>query len=437
MHKAARFKKRNLLIPVFLLGLAALTGLSTYIGQQNTSPQEALEESSIYNSGPSGYRAWYLAAQKAGLPIQAWENPLDDLETLPVPATMLIVQPYTVAGNQIIFGQKDVEKLLRWVGRGNSLVLLDDFTRNGSHLLATRLMLSTKKQAVKQGKDHQKEAPPQLLSLLKPQELGTYLQAPVVSDSNRSLQLLTERIRIYTPLLLDDQHKVRLWKIPYRNGTFFLGTVPDLASNRYLHKPTNDNHQFLANLLSSTGAPIYINEFVHGYQESGDLLSYLQKKTPLGGVFAQFTLFFCMLLWLSFVRWTPKPTEKRSQLAKASKGSQEAYIQSMAGLFFRSKSSSLALSPLLNQIEQTLSKRFRLNLDEESRMTDLLTSLLANYSSTRETPESLMAALRKSQAVVKNNEKLSGRDLLKLCQQLTVIEERLSHGTRGLRKTGG
>lgn len=430
MAKRARFNKKNLLLPVFLLGLAFLTGITTYLSQNSAPAREAMAESSIYNSGPSGYRAWFLAAQKSDLPIQTWENSFEDMESLPSPATMLIIQPYTVAGSAVIFGQKESDHLLRWVGQGNTLILLDDFTRSGSHTLAARLMLTPKRNSRSHPKKTAPPAPPRPLRLLNRPQFGAYIQNPILSASNLSLRPLIENTKIYQPLLVDPQTTIRLWQIPYKKGTFILGTLPDLAANRYLHQPQNDNYQLLTNLVTVSNAPVYVNEFVHGYLETGDLLSYLQKKTPIGGIFAQFTLFFLALLWLSFVRWTPKPKEADNRLQSTAKSGQGAYIQSLAGLYFRSRSSSLALSPPLKQIEEELRKRFRLTLDDEGKITDLLTTLLAHYSNTEETPASLMTALRKSKAAIRHDEKLSQRDLLKLSRQLTVIEERLRHGTR-------
>lgn len=428
-HFRLSIKKESLLLPLFLLGLALLTGVTTYLAQDTPSTGEALVENSIYNNGPSGYRAWFLTAQKSGLPVKTWENGFEDINSLPSPATMLIIKPYTVAGTQVVFGQKETEQLLRWVGHGNTLLLLDDFRRSGSHTLASRLMLKAKKD-ITQTRRGKTPSPTKTLTLLQRPQLGTYLQAPILSRSTISLQPLVDNTAIYQPLLLDKEGKIQLWKIPYRKGTFILGTVTDLASNQYLNTPRNDNYQLLTNLLSASKAPVFVNEFVHGYLETGNLLSYFQKKTPLGNIFAQLTLFFFMLLWLSFVRWTPKPKEPDHRLKTPDSSGQEAYIQSLAGLYYRSKSPSLALSPLLNRIEVELRKRFRLNLDDEAGISDLLSTLFANYSNTEESPTSLVTALQKTKAVIREREKLSNRDLLKLSRQLTLIEERLRHGTR-------
>jgi hypothetical protein len=151
----------------------------------------------------------------------------------------------------------------------------------------------------------------------------------------------------------------------------------------------------------------------------------------LGSVFAQLVLFFIALLWLSFVRWTPRPKagKAKDQPTDSISGTQ-AYIRSLAGLYYRTKAASLALEPQLNRIESLLRKRFRVNLDEEIRLLDLLTSLQADYSIREESPQSLLQAVKTAQMAIKHQNAMPHRELLKLSRQLTVIEERLQYGHR-------
>lgn len=429
-------RKEALLIPLFLLGLTVLTALTTYLTQDEKTGREALVENSIYNGGPSGYKAWFLTAQKAGLPVKVWESGFDELNTLPLPSTLLIVKPFTVAGSKVVFGHKEADQLLDWVAQGNNLVLLDDFSRTGSNVIAHRVLLSVRREALpKQQKTDAPPPPPRPLRLMERTLLNTYVSAPLFSQSHIFLHPKSNSGQFSrTAILTDSTDKTRLWRLNYKGGTLILGTVTDLAENKYLNTPENDNYQFLSNLLRSGNAPIFINEFVHGYMETGDLTSYFQKKTPLGSIFAQLTLFFMMLLWLSFVRWTPKPKEaEEGPKIKTSGGGQAAYIESLAGLYFRSKSPALALGPQLRELETLLRKRFRIGLDEDARLLDLLTTLFANYSSnSEESPAVLLDAVKKAKRMTEQEDKHSHRDLLKLSRQLSVIEERLRHGNRKL-----
>lgn len=436
LFRKLTLRKEALLIPLFLMGLAVLTALTTYLTQDEKTGREALVENSIYNGGPSGYKAWFLTAQKAGLPVKVWESGFDELNTLPLPSTVLIVKPFTVAGSKIVFGHKEADQLLDWVARGNNLVLLDDFSRTGSNAIAHRVMLNVRREVLPSKKQNTDAPPPppRPLRLMERALLNTYVSAPLLSQSHISLHPQPDSGQFSrTAILAGPTGKTRLWRLNYKGGTLILGTVTDLAENRYLNTPENDNYQLLTNLLRSGNAPIYINEFVHGYMETGDLTSYFQKKTPLGSIFAQLVLFFMMLLWLSFVRWTPKPRETDESLKhKTGGGGQAAYLESLAGLYFRSKSPTLALGPQLRQLETILRKRFRIGLDEDARLLDLLTTLFANYSNSEDSPAALLDAVKKARRMIEQGDRHSHRDLLKLSRQLSVIEERLRHGNRKL-----
>lgn len=435
MAKRFSLKKESFLLPLLLLGLAALTTAITLLGQDEKPKTEALAQNSVYNNGQSGYKAWFLAAQKSGLPIRTWESSFDELNSLPAPTTMLIVKPFTVSGSNVTFGKKEADKLLQWVAKGNTLVLLDDFSRFGSNALAHRLALKIRRPATTRSnpKKGTKPSPPRRLKITdvdKP--LGTYVQGPVISRNLISLNASPQNAFMEETLLTDATGQSLLLKMNYRGGRLILGTTTDLAENQYLKQPPNDNYQLLTNLLKRQNAPIYVNEFVHGYVESGDLMSYFQKKTPLGSIFAQLALFFCLLLWLSFVRWTPKPKERDERPKTENTGGQDAYIQSLAGLYLKSKSASLALGPPLKRMENTLRQRHRIGMDEEARLQDLLTNLFADYSSTEESPAQLLETIQSAKQAVREQSPVHQRDLLKISRQLTLIEERLRHGNRTL-----
>ncbi|WP_373532373.1 DUF4350 domain-containing protein [Vampirovibrio sp.] len=427
-------QKKALLLPLFLLGLAALTTLTTFLAQDQKPQTEALAQNSIYNNGPSGYKAWFLTAQKVGLPIQAWENSFEELDTLPVPSTMLIVKPFTVSGPNIVFGKNEASQLMAWVAKGNTLVLLDDFKRFGSNAMVRQLQFKTQQTITPQSiktPQNPKAFPPKALTLSRMDKpLQTYIQAPILSQSHISLQSMAPSPMAAEAILTDRAGNPHLTSIAYRSGRLILGTTTDLAENQYLNQPRNDNYQFLTNLLKRENKPVYVNEFVHGYVANSDLFGYFQKKTPLGDIFAQLILFFCLLLWISFVRWTPKPQEQAEPSETLNWGGQTAYIQSLAGLYLKSKAPLLALEPQLKQLETTLRQRHRLGLEEDAHLQDLLTTLFADYSSIEDCPTRLLEALKLARQVVQEKTPLLPQDLLKISQQLTRIEERLRHGNR-------
>lgn len=427
MAKSLPVSKEALWLTFLLTGITTFVGLATLFAPSKHFGAEALVENSIHNAGPSGYKAWFMASQKSGLAIAAWEDSFDALNELPTPTTMLIVKPYTVTNDRVAFDHKESAKLLQWVAKGNTLVLLDDFMRVGSGALLERFQLALHLPAPVKPKVSI-PAPDRRLLSLSPKinaPLGAFIKAPLLSRSASTIQAGPNSVLEAEPILVNTQKQAVLMWLPYHKGRLILGTTTDLGENRYLHKPENDNYQFLTNLLKQTNNPIVVNEFVHGYTESGDLLSYFQKKTPLGNIFAQFMLFFGLLLWLGFVRWKPAAPIQEGN-TNSEQGAHSPYIDSLAGLFLKSKSASLALTPQLKRIKATLNQRHRIKLSEEAKIHDLLLSRYAHYSNTQDSPDELMTAVKLATKATENNLPLTPQTLLKTSRQLTVLEEILN-----------
>lgn len=419
---------QNWILPVLLFMLAGLVIVLTILSpnQQNAEP---LADRSIYNSAPTGYRAWYLTNQKAGIPILVWEKSFLHLNELPSPATMLIVEPYTVDKSSVIFGEKEVASLMRWVQQGNTLVLLDNFKRYGSSYVTQGLSLQ-----LEPTQSASTSTASKLQTIVVPPNkniLASYVARRILTGSNMAFRAAKENSIVTTTpdevLLETTTHQPMMIRRAYGKGAIILGTTSDLSANSFLHTPANDNYQFLSNLLIREQKPVFINEFIHGYVEAGDLLSYYQKQTPLGAIFGQLVLGFIVLLWLSFVRWTPKPAEPTEQMATETGSGLDAYMQSLAGIYLRTNASPLAISPLLNRIDALLHRKFRISADENARLHDLLRSVFGAYSNKDETPGSALEALQKARTVNRKQGRLQPRELLRLVQQLTIIEERLRH----------
>jgi hypothetical protein len=411
-------------------GLLILVFLMTQLSQKGMEA-EPFANRSVFNNDVTGYRAWFLASRKTGLPIRIWQKPFSKISELPGPSTMLIVEPYTVSSNTVTFTPKDTRALLSWVGRGNTLVLLDDFQRRGSEYLLNQLEPALKVQAAK--------SPPKTIGLSQsPAILRSYVAASLRTSNTRRLAFTraSSQARV---LLADEAHRPLLVQVPYQAGTIIMGTPLDLGSNAYLYDPANDNYQFLSNLLVVESKPIFVNEFVHGYTEINDIFAYLQQKTPLGQIFMQLMLGFLVILWLSFVRWTPRLIGVPNGQEPSPSGSMEAYTHSLANIYHRTHAASAALEPQVLRIEAILSKRYRVTMKEEARVRHLLDELSGGYSSRDESPAVLWESLQKAHGAVDRQERIPHRELLKLSRQLSIIQDRLErkahqHGTRPPRR---
>jgi len=456
MHSRVMTMERWVLFGMLAL-LAALVALTTFLAPalENSEP---LPNRSVYNSAPTGYRAWFLASQRSGITIVPWEKPFEKLNELPAEATMVLVEPLTYSQSATLFGRQETEQLLEWVAQGNSVVLLDHFRRNGSQavLLAAYRSLALRPPAPEPGQppeaaspefasgssspDQFQNPPPQVLQSLR-KELDVYVDQPLLSDIRLSLwpkHFTQEAQKAGIQVLLEDaQGNPRIVEVHYGKGRLILGTVADLGDNHFLQSPPNDNAQYLANLLRREGKLVFINEYVHGYAESGNLSAYLSKNTPLGDIFVQLTLVFILVLWLSLRRWTPKPQQvpvsafedqaDDTEQPNVFKSSMQAYLDSMAGIYQRTHAASLALGPQVNRLEKLLNQRFGILPEEEARLKQLLETFPGDYSSKGSSPESLMTAWVQARVLVAAQGRLPDRELLHLARQLTLIEEQLNY----------
>jgi hypothetical protein len=453
MDKRIMTPERWVLLGMFAL-LATLVALTTFLAPalENSEP---LPNRSVYNSAPSGYRAWFLASQRSGITIVPWEKSFEKLNELPAEATMVLVEPLTYSQSATLFGRQETEQLLEWVAQGNSVVLLDHFRRNGSQavLLAAYRSLALRPPAPEPDQPPEAVAPPNLSEdpqsqnpspqtlQSKRKELDVYVDQPVLSESRLSLwpkRFTQEAQKAGMQVLLEDtQGNPRIVEVHYGKGRLILGTVADLGGNHFLQSPPNDNAQYLANLLRREGKLVFINEYVHGYAESGNLSAYLSKNTPLGEIFVQLTLVFILVLWLSLRPWTPKPQQALvsafedqaddTEQPNVFRSSMQAYLDSMAGIYQRTHAASLALGPQVNRLEKLLNQRFGILPEEEARLKQLLETFPGDYSSKGSSPESLMTAWVQSRAIVADQGRLPDRELLHLARQLTLIEEQLNY----------
>jgi hypothetical protein len=386
-------------------------------------------ERSMYSVVPSGCKAWATALKRSGLPLMVWDKPFSPRDKPPSPALLVLMSPESG------FDAKAADTLLSWAAEGHTVLLLDDFAQAGGTQILRRLELPP----LGWGDN----LPTNVLHLAPSADkrLAFRVAAPLRSRTKRRIQSIPVIAHGGRILLEDAQQRAVLVSLPYGRGKLILGTASDLAENRYLHGPPNDNAQFLANLLTLEKKPVLINEFVHGYTESSDLMSYYWRKTPVGEMLTSLGLGFLFLLWLGLSRWPPAPSfglfsrpsagfeksESSSPPSEAATDGMTSFVDSLANFYACHQAAPLALAPLLRRIDALLKTRFGVPPGEEVLPNHLLAGSPAPYSNeSRDWPE----ALRKARAVVERQQRFPARDVLRLSQQLIRIQEALQHGPR-------
>jgi len=219
---------------------------------------------STYSRAPSGYGAWASYMEARGTPLQTWEQSLEVWSQNPPPSAQTLIQIYP--DRPSVLQQQNLEFWLGdWVREGHTLVVIGSDSRSTTAPFRTT----------------------------HPTDWGSVL----VETSRRQA---AEDLDV----LLADQFGVIVSKSTLEAGTILAITPPYLGANAYQN--LSGNYEFLAQLVDR-GGEIWIDEFIHGYQEldpeesardpqqSGEWPQYL-LKTPLVLVFLQGTLLLLLLI---------------------------------------------------------------------------------------------------------------------------------------------
>jgi hypothetical protein len=274
------------------------------------APQSQQRQGSTYSRAPSGYGAWYAYMEQQDLPIQRWQRPLTELfeqgnavpvkeitrtlgapSPLPSPITLMQINGRAV---QFVAINED------WIAQGNVLILVGVRTP------------------------------------VSPAPFRSLLASPV-----GAIKIETSRREPTRPLItprLQDQYGTVVWETVRGQGKIIYIAAPHFAANAYQNEP--GNFEFLAQLATAPRHPIYIDEYLHGYQDPqhpkdedgakaeapASLAGYL-AKTPLLLVAIQIAVILLVLIWgqnqrLGLPRPTPEPVVDNSK----------AYIQALAAV---------------------------------------------------------------------------------------------------------
>ncbi|WP_347239465.1 DUF4350 domain-containing protein [Microcoleus sp. FACHB-68] len=314
---------------LWMLGAIAIAviALLTLFLAPSTSQQSA---GSTYSRSPDGYGAWYAFMEKRGTPVQRWKKPLADLPEFSTQASELIIEEQgeksqfqnsitLLQVNSQMSGEKISKKEKQWIEKGNTLVILG--VPSGITEAAFTTLQKSAVGPVKIETRRRKLREPKNQPYLPAQQEGN----------------------IAEPLLGDGFGAV-VWQQKVGKGRLILAATPHLAANAYQDEP--GNYQFLAQLLTQENNKIWVDEYIHGYQElSGDegkkaqqsLLSYL-ANTPLFPVILQTVIVLVIAIWAANRRFgVPRSLEVPVV------DNSEAYIKATAGILEKANSSEFVL----------------------------------------------------------------------------------------------
>jgi Domain of unknown function (DUF4350) len=273
--------------------------------------RDRFSSGSTYSRSPDGYGAWYAFMEQRGTPIRRWERSFAALENK-TPITLLRVR-----GN---FEALEIDpEEQNWIQNGNTLVTL------GVWKPVTEAPFST-----------------QIESSQGNVKIETGRRASLEKDENQRL---------------GDRFGAVAWEKIWGKGRAIWVTTPYLAANAYQNEP--GNYAFLAQILTETNQPIWVDEYLHGYRDPNakeeetvvrDWVEYL-VRTPLLPISIQGAVILLVAIVAQNRRFgrsqTIDPPEVNNSLA---------YIQALAGVLRKAKSSEF--------IAETVGKAEKLALQD-------------------------------------------------------------------------
>lgn len=273
--------------------------------------RDRLTSGSTYSRAPDGYGAWYAFMEQRGTPIQRWQRPLSALENQ-TPITLLRVRGKLV--------RSPIEdRVDMWIQKGHTIVTVGVW-------------------------ESSTEAP-------FTSEINSP-QGKVKIETTRRAALGSNDIE-----LLGDRFGAVVWAETQETGRKISVTTPYLAANAYQDEP--GNYAFLAELLTATNQPIWVDEYMHGYRDAdakeeervaGNWLTYL-AKTPLLMIAVQLGIILLLAIAAQNRRFGHAEAIAPPQINNS-----QSYIQALASVLRKAQSHEF--------LTQTISKAEQLALQE-------------------------------------------------------------------------
>lgn len=321
---------RDLLIVIVLFALLiAFTAISAARRAEIEQQQETFIAYSTHSARSSGTLALRLWLEALGYRTQRLEN---EAFRVPDEARALFVFPPSEA-----FVEAEAQSVLRWVERGNTLIVAQDSLFNDNNRLIRTL-----------------KARVQPISYA---ERATLEQPLVTTDVQvrTSAALALERDDFVQYLSASGKPLLVSWR--QGRGRVFLTSAPYLFTNDAL----KDEHNAAVTpaLLSGVprGALVAFDEYHLGFTGESDSLQALLYNTPWGWALLYALLVVFAYLFVNgqrFGRVVPLPRE-------IARRSPAEYVLSMAQLFRRAGKRHMVLQHYRQQLKRTLGRPYRIN----------------------------------------------------------------------------
>lgn len=440
------------LILTFGLVLLALIGLSAAgsleFDRQNETELEPVRSS--YNPGPTGTRALYQLLDETGYPVARWREGFGELQRKANGALLIVIGPF--AGVEEL-EDTEVEALQEWLNAGGHALVISrdpaeqfgDYTINAQMQDNLPAANTPPEQLVNTSSDELIAQPTELtrglrglalsafaarLKFSKPKTDDPPPAPPPTSQSDptenaeaeaaaktEEQEIARKRMeemaalhlsdKLRAPVIhLGDKDGALLADFNYGKGRVVFLSDPFVVANHGLARGANLQLAFnLINALRNEGAPIFFDEYHHGYHSEENALVRYFRGTPFWWVLGQLFLLGLLLVYSygkRFARPLPLPQVNRHSPLE--------FVSSMANLQQTAQARDLALENIYPRFKTRLCRR--LGLPIKAGPTEIAAAM-------RERPQfaalanELELALRESEYVLQGD-RISDQRLVEL-----------------------
>lgn len=273
---------------------------------------------STYGRSPDGYGAWYAYMNDAGTPVARWQKPFNQLTTR---SHVVLVQ---VSPRGYLDAPSADEQA--WLQRGNRLI------RVGLRGRVTQATFSD-----------------------------------TVESDYGAIALDTRRRRVNLPgeavEILGDDDGAIAWRQVYGKGDFIAIVPPFIAANAY--QDASGNYAFLADLVNQDRYERWIDEYIHGYRETQDVIDNVASswtayltKTPLLIALMQVSLLTLIALVVNNRRHRPPVA-----LQDPEPNSSQAYIEALASVLYKAKSANFVVETIGREEQRRVQQALGLGVE--------------------------------------------------------------------------
>jgi hypothetical protein len=308
-------RDRKLLLGSGIVFILLIVSVAFFGGE----PGEKVEVPSSYSTASGGAKAAYLLLTESGYKVQRWERPLVDL---PKSSTLVLADPQEAPTRE----EREALKNFLW---------------EGGRIIATGIFSGT-------FLPENESVPDVLLGM-------TWKKASAVSPSaiTRAAPQITiapqARWPSYSPAyaLYGDGEEVVVVKYPYGRGEVFWWAAATPLTNAGLKEP--GNLEFLLACMGDTKAPIFWDEYIHGYRET---LGSSVGQSPVKWLLLQLALLGLAVL-ATFSRrsgpvFAPVTDVRLSPLE---------FVQTLGGLYENADTASVAVDISYQRLRYWLTRR--------------------------------------------------------------------------------